>query len=184
MLAEGLPVLGEFDSGHIHADHADSEALPDPLLVGFDGQIEGGLAAHGGQHGVNAVFFADTDQAFHVEGKQVDMIGRDRVGHDGGRVAVDEDDLDALFTKGTGGLAAGIVEFTGLADHDGAAADEQDGLDERGEVDDYLDLLLIEERKDEPTVPFEVVEKLLSSGNSSSMTLGQVGILSSDHLIF
>jgi len=33
----------------------------------------------------------------------------------------------------------------------------------RGEIDDYLDLLLIEERKDEPTVPFEMVEKLLSS---------------------
>jgi hypothetical protein len=33
----------------------------------------------------------------------------------------------------------------------------------RGEIDDYLDLLLIEERKDEPTVQFEVVEKLLSS---------------------
>ncbi len=29
----------------------------------------------------------------------------------------------------------------------------------RGELDDYLDLLLIEERKDEPTVPFEVVEQ-------------------------
>ena len=31
----------------------------------------------------------------------------------------------------------------------------------RGEIDDYLDLLLIEARKDEPTVPFEVVEKRL-----------------------
>ncbi|MBX2977835.1 MAG: hypothetical protein KF905_00940 [Flavobacteriales bacterium] len=29
----------------------------------------------------------------------------------------------------------------------------------RSEIDDYLDLLLIEARKDEPTIPFEVVEK-------------------------
>jgi hypothetical protein len=29
----------------------------------------------------------------------------------------------------------------------------------RGEIDDYLDLLLIEARKDEATTPFEVVEK-------------------------
>lgn len=31
----------------------------------------------------------------------------------------------------------------------------------RGEIDDYLDLLLIEARRDEPTVPFELVEKRL-----------------------
>ncbi len=35
----------------------------------------------------------------------------------------------------------------------------------RGEVDDYLDLLLIESRKDEPTVPFEEVEKRIKRLN-------------------
>jgi hypothetical protein len=37
----------------------------------------------------------------------------------------------------------------------------------RGELDDYLDLLLIEARKDEPTVPFEVVEKRLTRSQSA-----------------
>lgn len=31
----------------------------------------------------------------------------------------------------------------------------------RDEIDDYLDLLLIESRRDEPTIPFEEVEKRL-----------------------
>jgi hypothetical protein len=35
----------------------------------------------------------------------------------------------------------------------------------RGEVDDYLDLLLIESRKNEPTVPFEEVEKRIKRLN-------------------
>ena len=33
----------------------------------------------------------------------------------------------------------------------------------RSKIDDYLDLLLIEARKDEPTVPFEMVEKRILS---------------------
>jgi hypothetical protein len=37
----------------------------------------------------------------------------------------------------------------------------------RGEVDDLLDRLLIEARKDEPTVPFEVVEKRLTRSKSA-----------------
>jgi hypothetical protein len=34
----------------------------------------------------------------------------------------------------------------------------------RDEIDDYLDLLLIEARKDEPVIPFEEVEKRLGRG--------------------
>ncbi len=40
------------------------------------------------------------------------------IGHDGGRVGVDQDDLIAQLSQGLAGLGAGIVEFAGLADDD------------------------------------------------------------------
>lgn len=36
----------------------------------------------------------------------------------------------------------------------------------RSEIDDYLDLLLIEARKDEPNIPFEEVQKRLGKSRT------------------
>src|SRR5207248_6792407 len=55
--------------------------------------------------------------------------GELRVGHDGGGVRVDEDDAVALLTERLTRLGAGVVELAGLADHDRARADEEDGAD-------------------------------------------------------
>src|SRR5204863_9432413 len=44
-------------------------------------------------------------------------------------VGIDEDDAVALFLQRLHRLSAGIVEFAGLADHDGTGADDQDGGD-------------------------------------------------------
>ena len=42
-----------------------------------------------------------------------------RVGHDGRRIGVDQDDLVTLIAQRLARLRAGVVELTGLADHDG-----------------------------------------------------------------
>ena len=46
------------------------------------------------------------------------------IGHDGGRIGIDQHDLVAQFSQGLAGLGAGIVEFTGLADDDGTGTDD------------------------------------------------------------
>jgi hypothetical protein len=51
------------------------------------------------------------------------------VGHDRGGVAVDQDDLVALFTQRLAGLHARVVELAGLADDDRAGANDEDALD-------------------------------------------------------
>src|SRR5699024_10061052 len=56
-------------------------------------------------------------------------VGEPRGGHDRGRVGVDEDDPQALLAQHPAGLGAGVVELRGLADHDRAGADDQDGRD-------------------------------------------------------
>jgi hypothetical protein len=40
-----------------------------PCLSALDGQVEGRLAAHGGQHGVDRAVFEDLDDAFDGEGE-------------------------------------------------------------------------------------------------------------------
>ena len=71
------------------------------------------------------------DLLYALDGErlQVHVVGRDRIGHDGGRVAVDQRDLNAFVAERAGRLTAAVIEFAGLADDDGSAADELDGLD-------------------------------------------------------
>ena len=50
-----------------------------------------------------------------------------RVGHDGGRVGVDEDDAQALLLQDAACLRARVVELARLTDDDGARPDDEDG---------------------------------------------------------
>ena len=50
------------------------------------------------------------------------------VGHDGGRIEIDEDDAEAFLLEGFAGLGAGIIKFAGLADDDRAGADNEDAV--------------------------------------------------------
>ena len=67
----------------------------------------------------------------HLPGDRFDVGGvrQPRVGHDGGRVGVDQDDAVALLLQRLAGLRAGVVELAGLADHDRAGADDEDAVD-------------------------------------------------------
>ena len=64
---EQLAVLGGGDGLGVGADHLDAEALQDPALVQGHGQVEGGLAAEGRQHGVGALALDDGGQ--HLGGR-------------------------------------------------------------------------------------------------------------------
>src|SRR6202042_1552967 len=59
----------------------------------------------------------------------VRAVRKFRVGHDGGRIGIDEDNAVALFTKGFAGLRAGVIKFARLADDDGTSADDEDRMD-------------------------------------------------------
>src|SRR5574342_471013 len=55
-------------------------------------------------------------------------VGRFGVGHDGGRIAVDQHDLESLGAQGFAGLRPRIVELAGLTDDNRARANHQDTL--------------------------------------------------------
>jgi len=56
-------------------------------------------------------------------------IGELRVGHDRGRVGVDQADAETLVAQHPAGLGAGVVELAGLADDDRSRPDHQDVVD-------------------------------------------------------
>ena len=125
-LAEALAILGALDRVDVRADQLDPVALERAVLVQGLGQVERGLAAEGGQQGVWALPF---DHLAHRPGEQRLDVGRGghlRIGHDRGRIGVDQHHLVAFVHQHPAGLGARVVEFGRLANHDRARADQED----------------------------------------------------------
>jgi len=128
-LLEQCPVLGLLDGRQFGTDQLHTELLQDPHLGHGDRRIERRLAAQGRQDRVGALLFYDHGQDLRRDRLDVGAVGEIGVSHDGGRVAVQQHDLVALFLQGLAGLGPGIVELTGLADDDRAGADDEDLVD-------------------------------------------------------
>jgi hypothetical protein len=97
------------------------------------GRARGGRAPHFHRNAelFHRVQFTDYDLLHGLgrDGFDVRAIGELRVGHDGGRVGVHENDAVTLFPEGFAGLRAGIVELARLAYDDRSGADDEDGVD-------------------------------------------------------
>ena len=127
------------DGFGLRADHFDVVPFERAVFVQRHGGVQRGLAAERGEQNEFALraeafhfrYFADDDflDAFGRDGFDVGAVGELRVGHDGGRVGVDEDDAVAFLAEGFAGLRAGIIELARLADDDRAGADDEDGMD-------------------------------------------------------
>ena len=126
---EFLAVFGLVDRFGRGADQLDLVLVEHAVVPQVQRAVERGLAAHGGQDGVRAFLGDDLLDRLPGDGLDVGDVGGGRVGHDRGGVAVDQDDAVALLAQRLAGLHAGVVEFTGLADDDGAGADDEDALD-------------------------------------------------------
>ncbi len=59
----------------------------------------------------------------------IGRVGKARIGHDRGGIGVNQNDPIPLFPQRFARLRAGIVEFTRLADDNGACPDDQDAVD-------------------------------------------------------
>ena len=126
---ELLAILGGGDGFGVGPDELDTETLKDAPLDTGHGQVERGLAAEGRQHCVRPFTFDDGGHDIGRERLDVGAIGHLGVGHDRGRVGVDEDDAVALAPKHPARLRPRVVELAGLADHDRPRSDHQDRLD-------------------------------------------------------
>jgi hypothetical protein len=126
---EQVPVLAQLDGLEAGADQWAAVFLEDASLVQKDGRIERRLAAQGRQDGVGAFLGDDRLDDLGRDRLDVGGIGELGVGHDRGRVGVDQDDPETFLTQDPAGLRSGVVELAGLADHDRAGPDDQDAVD-------------------------------------------------------
>ena len=133
-LAETAAVLGLVDGVGGGADHLDVELGQRALPAQRQRAVQRGLSAHGRQQreaAGNDVAFLLDDLGDDLRRDRLDVGGvrQFRIGHDGRRIGIDQDDAVALVLQRLHRLGARIVEFAGLADHDGTGADDQDGGD-------------------------------------------------------
>ncbi len=95
------------------------------MLGQIHGQVQTGLPAERGQQRVGPLDFDDLGDDFPGERLDIGAVGHVRIGHDRGRVGIDEHDLVTFFAQGLAGLRARVIELAGLADDDRTGADQQ-----------------------------------------------------------
>ncbi len=127
-VAELLAVLGHLDRFQRRADEPDVVLLEHSGLGQGHGQVQGRLAAEPGQEPLRPLFGDDLLDRLHGQRLEVDGVRHLGVGHDRGRVRVDQDRPNALAPEGAAGLGAGVVELGRLADDHGPGTDDQRAL--------------------------------------------------------
>ncbi len=125
---EATTVFGFINGVGGGANHGDAELFEHALPLQLQRTVQRGLAAHGRQHCIRTLFFNDFAHHFPVNRLDVGGIGHFRVGHDGGRVGVHQNDAIALFAQGFTRLSAGVVKLTRLTDNNRARAQNQDAF--------------------------------------------------------
>ena len=128
-LVKELAVLAALDGGQVAADHLDAVLVERTVFRQLDGGVQTGLAAQRGQQRVRALFLDHALDKLGGDGLDIGAVGKTRIGHDGRRVGVDQDDLKAILLEHLAGLGAGVVELAGLANNDRARANDEDALD-------------------------------------------------------
>ncbi len=128
-LVEAVPVFGFINGVGVGADHFHAVLFQNAVALEVQGAVQRGLAAHGGQQRIRLLFLDDLLDGLPGDRLDVGGIGHDRVGHDGCRVGVNQNNPVTLFAQRLAGLGSGVIKLARLPDHDGAGAQDQDALD-------------------------------------------------------
>mmetsp|Transcript_894 Transcript_894/g.2080 ORF Transcript_894/g.2080 Transcript_894/m.2080 type:complete len:1014 (-) Transcript_894:28-3069(-) len=122
-------VLREVNALQLGAKQLHAVLGQDARLLQALGRVEAGLSAHGGQDGVGPLLGDDGLQQLGDHRADIGAVRGGGVGHDGGGVGVYEDDLVPVLPQSLTRLGSRVVELAGLANHDGAGANNHDSLD-------------------------------------------------------
>ena len=133
--AEQFAVFRLVDRIRAGADQFDTIFFQRAALAQAQRGVERGLSAHGRQKRENPplrhIRFLARDDFFDevgCDGFDIGGIGQSRIGHDRGRIGIDEDDAITLRPERLAGLCPGIIELAGLADNNGPRSDDQNGM--------------------------------------------------------
>ena len=98
-IAEEFPVLGLADGLQGSAQQPHVVPFQHTGVGKGHGQVQPRLSPQGGQNSLGPFLGNDALDDLHGQGFNVDVVGNVRVGHDGGRVGVDQHHGNAFFPQ-------------------------------------------------------------------------------------
>src|SRR6185369_3445100 len=128
-LLEPVAILGGLDGGERGADQLHVVAIQHTAVGEGHGQVQRRLAAERGQQRVGPLLLDDALGDLGDERLDVRAVGELRVGHDRGRVGVEQHDFVAERLQRPASLRPGVIELAGLPDDDRAGAEDEDAPD-------------------------------------------------------
>ena len=122
---EQLSIFAFRDCLRVCSDQLHAVPRERPIPIEFHRDVERGLPAHGWKKRVGFFALDDRFDYFRRDRLDVGAIGKLWIGHDRGRVRVDQDDLITFLAQCLARLHPGIIKFAALPDHDRTGANEQ-----------------------------------------------------------
>ncbi len=110
------------------ANHLDPILLKDTLRSKLERAVERRLSTHRRQDGIGPFALNDPGNCLPFDRLDVGGVGHGGVGHDGGRVGVNQNHPVALLSQRLAGLRARVIKLTGLTDDDGSRAQNQNAF--------------------------------------------------------
>ena len=126
---EGLAVFAALDGVNLNANNLHVVLVQHAGFVQGGAQVQARLATQVGQQGIGTLGLDDLGETLNVQRLNVGDVSSAGVGHDGRGVAVYQHNLVAQGAQSLAGLSAGIVEFAGLANDDGARTNDKNFMD-------------------------------------------------------
>ena len=128
-LVEEPSVLAATYGGEVAPYHLDAVTLERTGFGKLDGDVQRRLTPERGEQRIGPLAFDDLLDGRRGDGLDVRAVGQVGIGHDGGGVAVHEDDAVALLAQHLARLCARVVELTRLPDNDRARPDDENCAD-------------------------------------------------------
>ena len=117
---EKLTILPLFDHRQRGTNHLHPVALQHSHFTHCHRHVEGCLPSQSGKQRLGSFPLNDFGHAFGSDRFNISALSHLRVGHYGGGVTVDENDLETLFPQSLARLGARIIKFTGLTNNYGS----------------------------------------------------------------
>ena len=125
-LLENQTVFPALDGIRFGPDQFGAQPLESAAAMQLHRRIERCLASERRQNGIRLFPGDDFLDNRRCDGFNIGPVGEFRIGHDGGRIRIDQNHLVSLLLERLAGLHARIIEFATLADDNGAGPDNED----------------------------------------------------------
>ena len=122
--SEDFAVLATLDRINICADQFNIELLKNAVVVQRHRRVERSLTTKCWKQRIWALLLNDACDDLWSDRLDVSSISEFRVGHDGRRVAVHQDDSQALGLENATSLGARVIKLACLTNHDRARTDD------------------------------------------------------------